>query len=318
MITGSVGQGGANAPADVAEIQGLLNARDDAGLAVNGICGPHTIAAIEAFQSTVRGVTKPDGLISPDGPTFAALTSGSAPAAAAGAATQPSFPGPSVVLLDLSHNNNMDPIDFGALQRAGVGGIVLKASQGTGFTDPKFNQRLAGAKAANLLVGAYHFGTGDDLGRQVDQFCSVVAAAGASFDGVIAALDVEPNPIPSGTTMTVDQAEAWVGAFRARTKALPLVYGGANHLGANNGSTGRPNLAACPLWIAEYPNQASTRPGPLPGWSSWTLWQYTTGTGGCYAGPFGGVVSDRSVFLGSQADLADLWKQLLAQSTGGA
>lgn len=59
MIGASVGQGGINAAADVTEIQTLLNARDDAGLAVDGNCGPKTIAAILAYQAEVAAWPTP-------------------------------------------------------------------------------------------------------------------------------------------------------------------------------------------------------------------------------------------------------------------
>ena len=70
-ISRSVGSGGRNAAEDVTTVQMLLNLRG-ASLAVDGICGPLTIKAIERFQKDTFGWK--DGLISPDGKTFAALT----------------------------------------------------------------------------------------------------------------------------------------------------------------------------------------------------------------------------------------------------
>ncbi len=112
--------------------------------------------------------------------------------------------------------------------------------------------------------------------------------------------------------MSLDQAEAFVAGFRARAGALPLVYGGADYLGHFGGATARPNLAACPLWIAEYSGSPGKLPNPLPGWAAWTLWQYTSGSSGCYAGAIAGITCDQSIFRGNVGDLAAFWGSLRA------
>ena len=76
-IAGSVGAGGANRAADVRVIQSALNviAVGNGGasptLAVDGLSGPRTIAAITKFQGSHTAVA--DGRVDPDGPTLRAL-----------------------------------------------------------------------------------------------------------------------------------------------------------------------------------------------------------------------------------------------------
>lgn len=73
-IAGSVGRGGRNVAADVKTIQSALNDEDvaDGGpmpkLAVDGIAGPLTVAAIEKFQR--RAIGWADGRVDVDGPTI--------------------------------------------------------------------------------------------------------------------------------------------------------------------------------------------------------------------------------------------------------
>lgn len=71
----SVGQGGANRPADVRLVQWLLNAwlrsRGATLLAVDGIAGPLTVGAIHAFQQQEH--TASDDRVDPGGPTIKAL-----------------------------------------------------------------------------------------------------------------------------------------------------------------------------------------------------------------------------------------------------
>ena len=76
-INGSVGKGGMNRPADVVMIQYLLNCvpKDQGGpseeLALDGICGPRTNAAILSFQKKLAGSGL--GWLDVGGPTLNAL-----------------------------------------------------------------------------------------------------------------------------------------------------------------------------------------------------------------------------------------------------
>lgn len=76
-ITGSVGRGGLNLPADTRLVQQLLNeagARDGGGapLMVDGVVGPKTLAAILDYQRR-RRLPVADGRVDPGGTTFRSL-----------------------------------------------------------------------------------------------------------------------------------------------------------------------------------------------------------------------------------------------------
>lgn len=99
-IGSSVGKGGGNAAADVRTVQARLNALMPPGrtrLAVDGKCGPLTIAAIREFQTVVCGMRWPDGRVDPGGKTISALsdegasrtTNAPGPHSPAGAPTTP-------------------------------------------------------------------------------------------------------------------------------------------------------------------------------------------------------------------------------------
>ncbi len=75
-ISASVGKGGKNKNADVKIVQTLLNQQNNAGLSVDGDCGPKTIAAITKFQSENVGLSNPDGRIDVGGKTWKALSEG--------------------------------------------------------------------------------------------------------------------------------------------------------------------------------------------------------------------------------------------------
>ncbi|WP_336964901.1 peptidoglycan-binding domain-containing protein [Sphingobium aquiterrae] len=76
-IISSVGKGGANAPADVALVQRLLNILTALlglpPLVADGQCGARTVAAIGAFQFRIIGMIRPDGRIDPGGRSWTRL-----------------------------------------------------------------------------------------------------------------------------------------------------------------------------------------------------------------------------------------------------
>ncbi|MFE6162157.1 peptidoglycan-binding protein [Streptomyces sp. NPDC056486] len=70
-ISATVGAGGTNTPDDVRVVQDLLNRAADAGLAVDGVCGPDTRQAITAYQAAF--LRTPDGRVDPGGQTLRRL-----------------------------------------------------------------------------------------------------------------------------------------------------------------------------------------------------------------------------------------------------
>jgi Putative peptidoglycan binding domain len=79
QISGSVGIGGRNIPADVAAVQYLLDCVPTSRggptpeLVIDGACGPKTTNAIRNFQLMTG--CPPDGRVDPGGPTFRTLAS---------------------------------------------------------------------------------------------------------------------------------------------------------------------------------------------------------------------------------------------------
>ncbi len=68
QLSSSVGQGGANQYDDVTLVQNMLADNGIDPGAVDGACGPKTIAAVREFQG--RFLTNPDGRIDPGGRTW--------------------------------------------------------------------------------------------------------------------------------------------------------------------------------------------------------------------------------------------------------
>lgn len=171
------------------------------------------------------------------------------------------------VIVDLSRD---DPhVDFAAVAKAGIVGVIHKASEGVGYVDPLYAKRAPLARAAGLYWGAYHFGTGMRAGA--DQADFFLATVGLSPQTLV--LDFEKNP--NGPSMSLDQARAFVTRIHARTGRWPGLYAGS-YLREQLGNAPEPVLTRCWMWLAEYAPAPKRLP---PQWSTWTLWQYTPTAG---------------------------------------
>jgi lysozyme len=192
-------------------------------------------------------------------------------------------------VIDLSHWQA--PVDFALAKAVGIAGVILKATQGSGWVDTTFVGRHGAAMAAGLLVGAYHFADATDPTAQAAHFLSMAA------DVPLLALDIEPNGM--GDTVSIMQAAELAARIAMATGRAPLAY--MPRYGPSGNGAGLPNsvLANCDLWLPEY----GTNPITPPGWDAPMLWQYTQS--GRVAGV--GSACDRSRFAGTPDELVAWW-----------
>jgi lysozyme len=140
--------------------------------------------------------------------------------------------------LDISHHQD-ERLDLARAKREGIAYVILKATEGTGWTDPEFAGNLAEARAAGLLVAAYHYQRPGSAARQADHIASVVPRE------VPVILDVEKG---SGR---LDLTHALVDELTARGYRVPLLYLPRWYWQ----QIGSPSLAGLPpLWSSRYPD----------------------------------------------------------------
>lgn len=196
-------------------------------------------------------------------------------------------------VIDLSHHN-AEPVDFAALREDGVRLVILKASQGTGMTDPLYRAWRRRAADAGLLVDAYHFCDGASPTAQLAHFL----AAAEPDDKMRLALDCEPN---KGSTIGFAQAEILADLLDQKRGRQALRYTGAGFLIPAAIALTR-HFRDGPLWWAKYGPQPSRAKlvalGIEP--ADIVLWQETdSGHRPGIAGPV-----DESYFLGTIEELA--------------
>jgi hypothetical protein len=141
--------------------------------------------------------------------------------------------------VDVSHHQGGN-IDFAALWRDGIEFAFLKATEGASFVDPRFITNLRRARAAGLLVAAYHYVRGGaSVATQVNNVRRTVPR------DVPVLLDVEEGSGDVGLTRQL------VAGLRVSGYRVPLLYIPRWY----HRQLGSPSLAGLPpLWSSRYPD----------------------------------------------------------------
>jgi len=213
-------------------------------------------------------------------------------------------------VIDVSHWQLPDDLDWKAAAAAGCVGAIIKYTQGTGGSDTAARDHAWNAYSAGVpLLGGYHFGDGSDPEAQAAHFLAAMRDDyGPNLSGRIVMLDAEQNK----PQMTVAQAEVFVSAIHEDLGRWPLLYMG--HFGPTGNGAGLPSaiLSNCVLMIPAYGNHANNLGQYLPkgfrmpkdgadrgepGMGVARLWQFSDGT--INGGPFPGLGKvDQSRLIG--------------------
>lgn len=189
--------------------------------------------------------------------------------------------------LDISSHNG--DIDFGALRQQGFEFVLIKASEGSGFKDPRFYANISRARKAGLKVTAYHFFRFDATGyMQALNFLHSIRGQRLDLPAVI---DVEKWTNPTNRTQA-DVTRTLGELIRRLEKDGVKVMLYTNKDGYEEYIRGR--FDNYPVWICSF-----TRIDPSV---KWVLWQYT------HRGSVEGVNSrvDLNVFNGTKSEW-DKW-----------
>lgn len=204
-----------------------------------------------------------------------------------------------LTILDIS-DNNPPPYDFHAMAANGISGVIIKLTEGTAYRNELFDAAWHDAKAAGLVVGAYHFArsgtnTADAEARHFLASLPVLAA------GDILALDTEDPGAYDNQAAWSYQAEwasYWLYAVATQVGYNPILYSYPAFIEACLQDT---RLLPYKLWLANPGLPVRTQ---APPWLSLILRQYTWT--GRVTGLSGDV--DMSVFDGDLDALRALGK----------
>ena len=158
-------------------------------------------------------------------------------------------------------------IDYSEVASSGIEIVYMKASEGTSFVDPYFNQNYTNAKANGLKVGFYHYLTARSNSEAVAQANFFVSTISGMTPDCRLAMDFESfgnlsaeeiNEIGLTFMQTVENLSGKEMVIYSDTSNASNIFGGG--------------LTNYPLWVAQYEVE---EPTPNGNWDSWVGWQYT-------------------------------------------
>jgi GH25 family lysozyme M1 (1,4-beta-N-acetylmuramidase) len=214
--------------------------------------------------------------------------------------------------LDVSHFQGN--IDWNAVRNAGIKFTFAKATEGVDFVDVNFHQYMAGAIAAGVPIGPYHFGrlnSGETIPTDaIDEANDFVDAIQQYYNSPGMVLrpvpDYEQLPNDPVSPSVKAYVSKWIrdfsGVVQQRLGFTPIIY---TCCGFGTSTFLEPDIAQHDLWIRKITGGDVFNPNSPPTasdmgiWSDWTFWQWSANGNVAGISPV-----DRDAFEGSMEQLA--------------
>jgi lysozyme len=188
------------------------------------------------------------------------------------------------LILDVSSYQGTG-IDWKRVKRAGFAGVFVKATEGAGYVNPSFRAQAAGARAAGLRVGFYHFARPDnpnDATTEAAHFANVTAGHRTRAD-LRPVLDYETwwgpalepgRTVQMGAPGVEKWPRTWIQTVKHTTGDLAIFYSGLSFIERLAPKT----TIGFGLWLAAYgSNDGIEHPYRVPKpWKRAVLHQFTS------------------------------------------
>jgi GH25 family lysozyme M1 (1,4-beta-N-acetylmuramidase) len=177
--------------------------------------------------------------------------------------------------------------------------VIIKASEGTGYTNAWYADDSTQARAHGMLVGAYHYLRYTSSGAAQAQNFLASVGGGVPAGDLPAMLDVEDTSDAVSPAERVAIMKDWLDTVEAASGRKPMIYSGSWYWGPYLGSpTGYGGVY--PMVWAAYTASCPKIPDDFPGI---TIWQYLGGEG---TTPGISAPCDQDMFYGPESELLKL------------
>jgi GH25 family lysozyme M1 (1,4-beta-N-acetylmuramidase) len=175
--------------------------------------------------------------------------------------------------VDVSHWQNA--IGWSKVAAAGKSFAIIKATESIDYVDPLYATNRAGAQAAGMWTGAYHFArptaSAGDAVAEADHFADAVQLGSGDL---IPALDIEVTGGLSPSALTA-WVTSWLNQATVRLGVKPMIYTSpAFWKKALADTRTLADAGYKTLWVAHWGVTAPTVPAQNWGGHGWTFWQY--------------------------------------------
>ncbi|MEM9023378.1 MAG: GH25 family lysozyme [Bacteroidota bacterium] len=171
--------------------------------------------------------------------------------------------------IDVSHWQGK--VKWRKVRKSGYRFAYIKATQGTGYQDPKFKRNWRKSRRKAFHRGAYHFFVSNLNGKeQARHFMDRVKRYRQG--DLPPVVDVERLEEGTTTEDLVRELNAFMQEVESRWKVKPIIYSNSyffqTHIQGHVDTTTRDGLRVVELWVARY----RSRPPEL---KAWTFWQHS-------------------------------------------
>ena len=155
-----------------------------------------------------------------------------------------------------SHNGHISVEDYRQLASKGVGGVVVKLTEGTHYTNSYAESQVRNAQAAGLQVSTYAFShyTSDAEARAEARYYAAFANKLSLPKNTVMVNDMEDPKMQMGINQ---HTQAWADEMRKQGYANLMYYTSASWVDQNNlrhkGSINTSLFGLDNFWIAQYP-----------------------------------------------------------------
>jgi GH25 family lysozyme M1 (1,4-beta-N-acetylmuramidase) len=185
--------------------------------------------------------------------------------------------------VDVSHwqEENGNVINWQKVADSGHVFAFHKATEGTTYSDPRYDGNRTDAENVGLPFGAYHFarpsgGTitaaQDDGVAEAQHFLNIAQPASGDL---LPVLDLEANGNLPVRRLTA-WVQSWLNAVFTATGVKPIIYTGPHFWETYMNNTSTFAEQEFPLWIAHYTSGAPRVPGNNWDGRGWAFWQFTS------------------------------------------
>lgn len=187
-------------------------------------------------------------------------------------------------------------MNFETARDAGAKFVFIKASEASGYRDPQFITNCTKAKAAGLLVGAYHYFHATKAQEQATNFMGAVGDVKLDFP---LAVDCEARDgVDSDVVTSVLQNLTKI--LEEKSGKAPMIYTSSGWW--NEYALPWSKWKNYPLWVANWKVKSPALPRD---WKEWKFWQWLGGSNGRGAefGASGSKSIDLNYFNGTHEEL---------------
>lgn len=146
--------------------------------------------------------------------------------------------------------------------------VIVKATEGKSYVSPTFKAQYLAAKAANRLLGVYHFARPDNNGpvEEASFFLETVKSVGAIGEAILV-LDWEVPPLDD-----IPWVKSFCDYIVEKVGVTPFIYMSQGLTNENNWAR---VSADYPLWVAYWPSNPHEQRPSVTWAGNWSIWQWT-------------------------------------------